>query len=102
MTTINEFTELLLQVSPQVAEAYRQRIEDDEEFLPHVFMGDVTRLLVARKLSNNENGAVLDAIKQGLVDGSDDLQELLTVSCLENIPPNDSLAMHFAAEGPMK
>ncbi len=81
------------------------------EVLPHLFLGDVTRHLVTRTIqerqANPDEAAaarkeveeMLDALKQEFTAGDEEVEELITVSFLENLPrngePGDALRLRL-------
>ena len=83
------FVGTLVKDVPQLASAYREHLQDNfGELLPHVFMGDVTRWVVAVSQHGNETEALstllarMDAV---LGDPSHPCQELVWVSFIENL-----------------
>jgi hypothetical protein len=68
------------------------------EVLPHLFFGDLTRYVVSRFLDfesaaetldtaeERELGALLNDLEQAYSTGDEEIQELISVSFLENLP----------------
>ena len=95
------FQQILDQV-PDFAQVYQDHVDLNDKVLPHVLMGDLTRFVVeqadqaaARGTSATQTERNLDTILRilELGMGSQDprLQELISVSFLENLPPNNAL-----------
>ena len=70
-------------------------IEDNEgEILPHVFFGDLTRYVVSLALAaggaelplTHDLHAILEYLEEAYASGGDEVQELIAVSFLENLP----------------
>lgn len=76
---------------------YEEHINFYEEILPHVFMGEVTKYLVASAalLDQGKNvdealGAfniILDHLEAGMAGDNKEVREMLAVSFLENLDP---------------
>jgi hypothetical protein len=63
------------------------------EVLPHVFFGDVTRYVLSLVATNDDSLSprrelrdVLDYLEEAYTGGDEELQELIAVSFLENLP----------------
>jgi hypothetical protein len=73
----------------RIAELLVEHKRDNDEVLPHVFMGDVARLTgeLARQRGAgvNDLDAILAAIERALSSGITELEELAVVSFLENL-----------------
>lgn len=54
MPTGGLFIEHLLRIIPELKQAYDEHLVDNDVLLPHVFMGDVTRFIIAE--ANSANG----------------------------------------------
>jgi hypothetical protein len=94
----------LLARVPELQPLYNEHIEDNGELLPHVFMGDVTRFVVslhAKSLGKRFDSIesrrtlmkILDFFEENMR-GADDVQELISVSFLENL---DQSAENYAS-----
>jgi len=72
-----------------------EHVEANDGILPHVFFYDVTQYVRAlttsaglgSKQAEQELRAILDLFEEQFTNGSEDVQELISVSFLENIPP---------------
>jgi hypothetical protein len=88
------FVEGIANRFPSVRELLREHVEDNDEIIPHVFFGDLTRHLTALyklQTKGDSNAAselrgILDDLENGYVLGDSDIQELIVVSFLENLP----------------
>ena len=83
------FVEGLVRDVPQLSDAYREHLNDNfGELLPHVFLGDVTRWVVAVSQKRTDHDALatllarMDAI---LSDPSHPCRELVLASFVENL-----------------
>jgi hypothetical protein len=89
MTPTHEFVEGLARTDARLAELLAEHKRDNDGTLPHVFMGDVARLTgdLARRGGSDEAAldAILAIIESALTSGVADVQELATVSFLENL-----------------
>ena len=77
---------------------YTEHVKDNDDFLPHVFMGDVARLICAtideRNPARDRSEIVTEVLKfleHASSDGDPMVIELITVSFLENIADESSL-----------
>ena len=85
------------QLSDGLSAALDEHLKDNfGELLPHVFFGDVTRRLVALSedgsdLAHAELDRVLAFLEDRFDEGDEQIQELIAVSLLENLPrPGES------------
>ncbi len=94
---------------PTLDALLKEHIEDFEEILPHLFFGDVTRhivsLLPAASGSDfprrRELRDILAHLEESYSRGDDELQELISVSFLENLPrPGEAGAQIREMVGP--
>lgn len=96
-TTIN-FIEQLVGRYPGLKPIFDEHVSDNfGEVLPHLFFGDLTRYVVA-KFTDTQKGAPEDAkaesdlrrllndLENAYADGQEEIQELISVSFLENLP----------------
>jgi hypothetical protein len=87
----------------------REHLADNfGEVLPHLFLGDVTRYLVTRMIhewqanpdeaaaARNEVDEMLDALEQEFMAGDEEVEDLIAVSFLENLPRKGSQATRSA------
>jgi hypothetical protein len=57
---IADFVHRLASTSPELVDIYRQHIADHGELLPHVLMGDITRVVVTASASANAGRGKLE------------------------------------------
>ncbi|MEK6747633.1 MAG: hypothetical protein AABY83_00315 [Pseudomonadota bacterium] len=82
------FIERLLRVAPELKGAYEEHLVDNDMLLPHVFMGDVTRFVVAAAEGGNDRVVVqriLDYFEIELKAGEAESLELIRASFVENL-----------------
>lgn len=94
-----DFIERLVGKHPRLMPILEEHVSDNfAEILPHLFFGDLTRYIVSRFLQQ-ESGASPESInaraecRRLLIDleeayaaGDEEIQELISVSFLENLP----------------
>ena len=88
MNTAKEFVETLLKALPELDEAYKKHIGDYSTLLPHVFMADVTRLVMDATRQTSEWSLLkrlLLIVEQGLQSTEADVLDLLQGSFIENL-----------------
>jgi hypothetical protein len=87
------FPGLLREQVPGFDRVYDEHVRDYDEVLPHVLVGELLRFLSAQVRSHGEDCAALsramDLLEQGMASGDPQLQELVAVSFLENLEPED-------------
>lgn len=81
---------------PGLAALLEEHLHDNlGELLPHVFFGDLTRYMLTLLMTSNSGGGLkprrelremLDFLEESFSSGDRELQELIGVSFLENIP----------------
>lgn len=80
----------LAAVSPSLEQALTEHLADNGgEVLPHLFMGDVTRTLVRLDMDGDREDVVtraLELLEDRYAEGVEEVQELVAVSFLENLP----------------
>lgn len=84
---VADFVGRLTSISRELTEVHRQHIADQGELLPHVLMGEVTRLVIASAGSEQADWLpkLLQQLEAGLVSGDGDIAELVGVSFVENL-----------------
>lgn len=82
-----DFVSRLVLTSPELTKVYRQHIEDQGELLPHVLMGEITRLVIASAINKQVDWLpkLLQQLEVGLVSGNADIADLVGVSFVENM-----------------
>lgn len=88
---------LLAQV-PELRPLYDAHLQDNDEALPHVFFGDVTRYVVqlVRAIDRTHDvgppgplGRVLSFLEEAMMSPDTRVQELVSTSFLEGLDPTD-------------
>lgn len=91
--TYENFPEQLRQQVEGFDHIYQEHMRDYDELLPHVLLGDLVRFLIARvKEAGTSDLAVQSALallKSAANSGDGRLQNLISVSVLENLDPDD-------------
>ena len=85
MTSIHDLIQDLIAASPELDAVRREHLADNDELLPHVLFGDVTRWLV-------EGGPVpevLAVLEHHVGAGDAAVQNVIAVSFLENLFGDD-------------
>jgi hypothetical protein len=115
MTTADEqLVAELVERFPGLRDQFDEHVRDNEEVLPHVFFGDVTRYVLDLYRRSREGDSAARAELQALLAflderfaaGGPDEQNLLAVSFVENLPKphedddgiRDLLGPHLSAE----
>lgn len=73
---------------PELAPALNSHIKYNDDLLPHVFFGDVTRFAIEHTGSERSRQtlqALLVALEEGLVSNNVDIENLISVSFVENL-----------------
>ena len=86
------FIEYLISEIPQIKDIYNEHINDYDELLMHVLFGDITRFAVSlyKKNSNDETlKKLLLILDEGFTTSDKKLQELISVSFLENLDQSE-------------
>lgn len=92
--TYQNFFEQLLSSVPSFLPVYKEHIEDNDELLHHVLMGDLTRFFIQLYRAGYKEGdsdkrnafrKVMEVLDRGLLSPDEKLQELIAVSFLENL-----------------
>lgn len=109
---IVDFIERLVERCPGLKPVLDEHVSDNfGEVLPHLFFGDLTRYAVSRFLeieagarhqhADLELRALLTDMEDAYADGDEEIQELISVSFLENLPrPEEEAAGIRAWLGP--
>ena len=92
-TTYQNIVPTILATVPEVEPLYREHLKDYDELLPHVFFGDLTRFAVDayKRSKSGESGAaaalgrLLAVLEDAIAQPDPQLQNLVTVSFLENL-----------------
>lgn len=82
------FVKLLLEVVPELVSVYDEHIDDYDELLEHVLMGDVTRFAEKLYIENSNSeclARLLGFLDKAYAVDDEKLNELISVSFLENL-----------------
>ncbi|MBK9519659.1 MAG: hypothetical protein IPO09_20490 [Anaeromyxobacter sp.] len=85
---VREFVEAVVQVLPGARRLLEDHVADNGSLLPHVFMGDVTRLAVTKVKETehrHEVGVLLSVLERSLEEGDLEVKELVQQSFVENL-----------------
>ncbi len=87
---------------PEFASSIEEHLADNDELLPHVLFGDLTRFVVAAHQRGEGDlvRRVLTFLDSALRDGDDKVQNLVEVSFIENVGPWDEAQKRFIASWP--
>lgn len=83
---------ILLEGVPELVSVYDEHIDDYDEVLEHVFMGDVTRFAVDVYKNDPDSESLkmlLSLLDKAFSAKDNKLQELISVSFLENLSQNE-------------
>ena len=90
-----DFITLLVQEVPELSSVLAEHMDENDEILPHVLMGDITRLACA-KMENDPDSpsvrALLNRLEAAYAFGSEPVKELISVSFLENLADESTAA----------
>jgi hypothetical protein len=78
----------LISTVPELQLIYEEHIRNNDEILPHVFLGDVARFAVEAALDIDKQNVLkrlLECMEDGLDAGSADVRELILASFVENL-----------------
>ena len=78
----------MIRQTPDLKPAYDEHLKNNDELLPHVFFGDVTRFVIT-KIESSENhemiAKLLEYLEEGLQSGDEEIENLIGVSFAENL-----------------
>jgi len=81
-----QFVETLVYRFPMLQEAYAEHLKDYDELLPHVFMGDVTRVVVSAASDNSVWLApLMETLEHELESGPEPVRNVILASFIENL-----------------
>jgi len=87
MTIVPDLLADLLRTEPSLQLVVDEHLADNNELFPHVLLGDVTRWVVEHAPATH----VLVALERHLSTGDEDVGNLIAVSFLENLEPEDEV-----------
>jgi hypothetical protein len=90
--SVADFVTRLTAASSELTEVQRQHIADQGELLPHVLMGEITRLVIENAGQEQVEWLprLLQQLEAGLVSGNSDVADLVAVSFVENLSGEDA------------
>ena len=83
-----QFCEELVQNFNNLGPILIEHVSDNDEILPHVFLGDVTRYVLADGIQRRELVRFLD---DRFTKGEKDIRDLIAVSFIENLESEEEL-----------
>jgi len=86
--TASEFCESLAEQSPLIHDILAEHISYHEELLPHVFLADVTRYVLAE---GQDRRRVVQYIEDAFGATGPEVKELIAVSFIEHLENRDEL-----------
>ena len=94
MTSV-DYVRNLVRLVPSLLPAMDEHLKDNDEMLPHVFFGDLTRVVVNMQKMSDENqryddhdlDAILQYLEEGIKSTSPEIRELISASFIENLVP---------------
>ena len=100
MRTRHDFVKELIKEVPELHSLLTQHLSENDELFPHVFFGDLTRLIIDlhRKAQKENRGSddskfllrkILHKLEEGMGSNDEEVQELIATSFLENLYPYD-------------
>ena len=84
----SEFCEGLAQRSPDVADILAEHISDNDELLPHVFLADVTRYVLA---DGRDRGPIVQYLDNAFASEGPEVENLIAVSFVEYLVNREEL-----------
>jgi hypothetical protein len=87
MTTI-EFCRKLAELNPEVRDILAEHVEDNDELLPHVFLADVTRYVLADGKARPE---IVRFLEKSFANNGPEVEDLIAVSFVEYLVDPDEL-----------
>jgi hypothetical protein len=94
MNSESSFIKNLLNAVPELSGTLDEHLAANDSLLPHVFMGDVTRFYLSEVEKSVENDVVLrllSILEEGLNSGDEKVDELISVSFIENLGGEDTV-----------
>jgi hypothetical protein len=100
--TYSEITTALRVELPEFAAEIDEHVVDNDEVLPHVLFGDLTRFVLDAHMRGDDDlvRRALAFLDHALREGDDMVQNLVGVSFVENVGPWDPDQAQFIASWP--
>lgn len=86
--TTSEFCEGLAQRFPDVADILAEHISDNDELLPHLFLADVTRYVLADRRDRNP---IVQCLDNAIASEGPEVENLIAVSFVEYLTTRKEL-----------
>ena len=86
--TTPEFCEGLAQQFPDVADILSEHISDNDELLPHLFLADVTRYVLA---DGRDRRLIVERLESVFASEGPDVENLIAVSFVEHLESREEL-----------
>lgn len=87
-TTTRAFCEGLAQQFPDVADILAEHISNNDELLPHLFLADVTRYVLA---DGQDRRLIVQSLDSAFVSEGTDVENLIAVSFVEHLESTEDL-----------
>ena len=87
-TTTAEFCEGLAEQFPDVADILAAHISDNDELLPHLFIADVARYVLA---DGRERKSIVEHLDNSFLSQGVEVENLIAVSFVEHLENQDEL-----------
>jgi hypothetical protein len=82
LSNIKGYCEQLVRRFPDLETVLAEHVANNDDILPHVFMGEVTRYVLSDPPSRKN---LVSYLENSLLEGAADIQELIAVSFVENL-----------------
>lgn len=104
MKSNTEFIKTLIAEVPDLQSLYDNHLKENNELLPHVFFGDLTRYVVEKIQSRKREDEsfvkrILSILEEGLNQGSQEVEELIDVSFVENLSDQEEILVRLKEFG---
>lgn len=80
--TTNQFCVFLVEQVPETKHILDEHVNDNDDLLPHVFFGDLTRYVMANGLGRRK---IVELLEQNFRRHDTEVEELIAVSFVENL-----------------
>jgi|688.fasta_scaffold347668_2 hypothetical protein len=81
-TTTKEFCQFLVEQVPEIRTILRNHLDDFSEMLPHVFLGELTRYVLANGASKIR---IVELLEENFDRHGPEIENLISVSFVENL-----------------
>jgi len=108
-----KFIDRLVAQVPELLPTYTEHLLDNDQLLPHVLLGDVTRFVVGlchvieADPENSDNecqtmDAIIALMEEAIISGDQNVQELVGTSFVENLADNNCLCLEVHLKPALK